>query len=175
MIFENSELNSNLIIQFLNNSSKISFNSQKTFWHELRHVYNALTIGYKFTIIFLNDKSNCTNHLFFSTPQKYSEILYEKILVSKFKTFWINSNGIAIYHYARPDDVKVIALGGFMQDFVNKKKHTKEIMKPFGLNPKILEASKHSDFYYITKNTYTQKTIQNGKRFMIIFTMIKSL
>ncbi|MBW9321982.1 hypothetical protein FG877_00155 [Enterococcus casseliflavus] len=157
LIFENSELISNLIIQFSNNSSKISVNSQKTFWHELGHVYNALTIGYKFTIIILNDKSNCMNHLFFSNPQKYSEILYEKIPVSKFNTFWLKSNGIAIYHDTRPDDVKVIALGGFMQDFVNKKKNTKEIVKSFGLNPKTIKAKKHSDFYYITKNTYTQK------------------
>lgn len=157
LICENYKLISNLLIQFSINQSNISDKSQKTFWHELGHVYNALTIGCKFSIIVLNDKSNCINHLFFSNPQKYSEIFYEKIPVSKFKTFWLKSNGIAIYHDTRPDDVKVIALGGFMQDFVNKKKNTKEIMQSFGLNPKTLKANKHSDFYYITKNTYTQK------------------
>lgn len=152
-----------MLLFFINHKS-ISLNLHKTFWHEFGHVFNALTNGYKFTIIVLNDKEKMIHHLFYLQKGSSTKIKYAQMKCSRYDKLIIPSKGIALYYNDAPDKTEVVALGGFMQDFIGNKKTKREILSSMGINYFTLSPKKHTDSFYILNNSYSQKNNLKWKK-----------
>ncbi|MBM6742657.1 hypothetical protein [Enterococcus gallinarum] len=141
-----------LMIQFFINSKKMGKNAQITFWHEWGHIYEATLLGYEFTIIILKD---CRTHHLFYLDEKTDRINYISIKVSVLDVLKARSaNGIAYFRKSniKIDDLKRIALGGFKQDFYQKRKPNRKIYKSMGYSSLFRKIRKGSDLSFLLTN-----------------------
>ncbi|MCD4963387.1 hypothetical protein [Enterococcus casseliflavus] len=133
----------NLISCFKTNKTKISKRSQETFWHELGHVYEALLNGFDYTLIVLVDRCRNKHHLFFYKNNliKYATIKYQKV----------NGKGISWFQgiNINPMTWKIIATGGFKQEFVRNKRNKYSILNSFARIPLCRNYEKSNDASFI--------------------------
>lgn len=147
----------NLISCFEMNKEKISERSQETFWHEIGHVYEALIHGFDYTLIVLVDNCKKKHHLFFykNSRIKYTTIKYQKV----------NGKGISWFHGKNPTPMtwKIIATGGFKQEFVRNKRNKYSILNSFARIPLCRNYEKSNDASFILGNKDFKKINANFK------------
>lgn len=139
---------------FHRNIDKFSEEAQENFFHEYGHLYEALLRYFRFESIHIIDHD--TEHVFFRKFYSSYNIGYICKRKSK-KNEEYSSYSLFSKRFATVDDLKMIALGGFKQDFIRQSKSAKRILTAFGIeeDSKIIDKS---DASYIVDGPQIGKT-----------------
>ncbi|WP_429969553.1 hypothetical protein [Enterococcus sp. AZ179] len=139
---------------FHDNIEGFSEIAQESFFHEYGHLYEALLRHFRFESIHIFDHD--VEHIFYRKFYSSYKIAYtckrKPIINVKHSSYSLFSK-----RFATDDDLRMVALGGFKQDFVRASKTTGNILKSFGLTDKF-EVIDNSDASYILFQEQKGKT-----------------
>ncbi|WP_368562377.1 hypothetical protein [Enterococcus faecalis] len=155
MSLENLGLLNDVENIFHRNIEKFSSEAQENFFHEYGHLYEALLRKFSFNSIHIFDDS--MEHIFYRRFYSKTKVGYK--YRNKLKNrHQYNSFSLLSKKCATIDDLKMVAIGGFKQDFIRNSKSSESILKGFGID-KDNKIVSNSDASYIISPE--QKTTTN--------------
>lgn len=132
---------------FYKNIDEFTTESEHYFYHEYGHLYEAFTKGFYFKSIIIIDRNH--KHIFSKKNMLSDIISYKKKKVSPTDK---NLKSYSTFYklLASENDLKIIALGGFKQDFIRGNSPL-NILSNFGLLQDTYISSSDASFFYSTK------------------------